>query len=163
RADERRAVPQQLRRARLPGGAAETFRGAGPAEDDSRAGGLARKRDREEGAGAGRALERHGAAEGVDELLHGPEAEAEAADVRVAGEAFERAEEPRAVGGGDADALVAHREPDRFLGAVDLDVDGAAGAVLHRVRDEVGDDDLDAQAVPVSIGDAAAREAADAA
>ncbi|HWB75095.1 MAG TPA: tetratricopeptide repeat protein, partial [Nannocystaceae bacterium] len=90
----------------------------------------------------------------IDERTYGPHHPMVAgrygqlADIlRVSGalpEARKAAEHALAILGGDADALVAHDDRDAIAVVHEHDVDGAAGAILERVRQQVGDGLIDA-------------------
>ena len=96
---------------------------------------------------ARRAVQRDAASQRLGQLAGDPEADARARVLAFDGGPFEALKDPLLVGGRDADAVIAHGQPDHRLVALALDLDGGAGPVLDRVADQVGDDLIQARRV----------------
>src|SRR4051794_9025926 len=101
-------------------------------------------------AGPGSRLTVNGdpAAHGLDELADDEEPEAQPAIVPLGHRPLELIEDASLIGGRDADPLVRHADDGLGLLAADGHVDGQSAAVLHGVRQEVGDHLIDAKRVP---------------
>src|SRR5690606_19890769 len=108
----------------------------------ARAGGTGQL-DREGGPLARAARRAQRAAVRCDDPRRDVEAETEAAEVLHRDAALEAAEEPLALLVGDADPAVADHHPRLSVRRVDRDLDRAPRAELHRVVEEVRDDDLE--------------------
>src|SRR4029079_1773654 len=114
-----------------------------------------RQTDRERRSAPGLALDRDGAAHGVDDLPHDPQAQPQAPIVAAGARPLEAPEDASEVVGGHADALVANDQQRRRVGAraaePNLDRDRPACAVLDRVRQQVRRDLLEPRPIPDPI------------
>src|SRR5690606_9907662 len=95
------------------------------------------------------ALDVDRAAVRLHHLARDPEAEAEAAVVAGGDGALEAPEDSTLILGGDPDAVVANDDARVVVVAGDLHVDRPALPVLDRVGEEVVDDLIDAERVPL--------------
>src|SRR5690606_28194986 len=102
-----------------------------------RAGPLARQLHHEPRARAGRALDPHLAAVGLDELAHDPQAEPEPAEAAVRDGALEPLEDPGLVLEGDPDPLIGDGDAGARPALLDAHPDRLARAELERVAQQV--------------------------
>src|SRR6185312_17069438 len=109
---------------------------------------LERQRHDEGRAVPGRAVHAHAAAHELDELARDPQAEPEAAVVALRRGALELAEDALLLLGRHADAVIDYADLGAPVVAAELDLDRLALPVLDGVGDEVGDDLIDARAIP---------------
>src|SRR5262245_17161787 len=86
------------------------------------------------------------------DLAHDPQPEAEAPEVLRRDRALEAIEDPRLVFGGDAGAVIEDREARRCRQRRDPDLDRAPLAVLAGVGEQVDDELLELQAIPIAPG-----------
>lgn len=95
------------------------------------------------------------------QLARDPQPESQARVVAARHRALEAAEDPFAIPGGDADALVLerHRHAGRGIGAAHGDGDRLSGAVLHRVGEKIRDDLLETVRIPAADAVADRRDA----
>src|SRR5688500_2472371 len=94
------------------------------------------------------ALHRYPTTVSCGQLAHDPEAQAQTSEVPGVVRAFEALEDAGLIPRADPDAVIAHDQPRRAVLLVDRDLDRLAGAVLQRVREQVGQDLIDAPAIP---------------
>src|SRR5438045_7344396 len=113
-------------------------------------GGARRQIDGERRAHAWLASQRHRAAGFADDAAGDPEAEAEAGVAAVGDGALEALEHARLMVRRNADPVVGHLEARAAAVRRHDDLDRAALAVLHGVRDEVRDDLIEAHPIPHS-------------